>query len=318
MENIENMESSGVFYDAQALAAPIDDFEVLEDELLPPVNEIKRFVRVFFSRKIVVFSSVLLLAIILIAIFANVVAPFDPYTQNLKNVLQEPAGAHLLGTDALGRDLLSRIIHGSRVALLVGIFTVLVAASVGTVIGLIAGFSGGAIQSGIMRTTDAIMAIPNLILSLLIIGVLGSGVPTTVIAIAGGFFPGYIRMVNGQVLSVKQNDYVMAERAMGASWGRIVFKHVLPNCMSPIIVMMTMMLGTSIMAEAGLSYLGLGITPPTAAWGAMCYDGYKYLMTRPLLSIAPGFAIMLLVFSFNMVGDGLRDALDPRLRGTLD
>ncbi|MDR0469857.1 MAG: ABC transporter permease [Peptococcaceae bacterium] len=312
------MDNREVFFNDQMAIIPEDDFKVLDDELLPPVNEVKRFIRVFFSRKIVVFSAVLLTLIILIALFADVAAPYDPYKQNLKNVLQMPSGANILGTDALGRDLFSRIIHGSRVALLVGIFTVIVAASIGTVIGLIAGFSGGAVQTVIMRATDAIMAIPNLILSLLIIGILGSGVPTTVIAIASGFFPGYIRMVNGQVLSVKQNDYVMAERAMGASWGRIAFKHVLPNCMSPIIVMMTMMLGTSIMAEAGLSYLGLGITPPTAAWGAMCYDGYKYLMTHPLLSIAPGFAIMLLVFSFNMVGDGLRDALDPRLRGTLD
>ncbi|MCL1804490.1 MAG: ABC transporter permease [Clostridiales bacterium] len=312
------MDNSQVFYDSQIPVIPTDEFEVLEDELLPPVNEIKRFFRVLFSRKIVLFAAILLVAIIIIAVFANAVAPFDPYTQNLKNVLQEPDGTHLLGTDALGRDLLSRIIHGARVALLVGFFTVMVAAAVGTTIGLVAGFAGGAIQSVIMRITDAITSIPNLIISLLIVGILRAGVTSVVIAVAAGMFPGYIRMVNGQVMSVKQNDYVMAERAMGASWGRIAFKHILPNCMSPIIVMMTMMLGGSIMAEAGLSYLGIGITPPTAAWGAMCYDGYKYLMTRPLLSIAPGFAIMLLVFSFNMIGDGLRDALDPRLRGTLN
>ena len=297
---------------------PEEEFEVLEDALLPPVNEFKRFMRVFFARRIVVFASVLLVLIIIVALFANVIAPYSPYDQNLKNVLQLPDSAHLLGTDALGRDLLSRIIHGARVALLVGFFTVLVASAVGTTIGLIAGFSEGIVQDLIMRATDAIMAIPNLVLSLLIVGTMRPGVSTVVIAVAAGMFPGYIRMVNGQVLSVKQNDYIMAERAMGASWGRIIFKHILPNCMSPIIVMMTMMLGGSIMAEAGLSYLGIGITPPTAAWGAMCYDGYKYLMTRPLLSIAPGFAIMLLVFSFNMIGDGLRDALDPRLRGTLD
>ena len=295
-----------------------DEFEVLEDALLPPVNEVRRSFRVFFSRKIVVFAAIMLVTIIFVALFADVVAPYGPYDQDLRNVLALPNSTHLLGTDALGRCLLSRIIHGSRVALLVGIFTVIVAASVGTCLGLVAGFSEGILQTVIMRTTDAIMAIPGLILSLLIVGALRGGVTTVVIAIAAGFFPGYIRMVNGQVLSVKQNDYVMAERAMGASWGRIVFQHILPNCMSPIIVMMTMMLGTSIMAEAGLSYLGIGITPPTAAWGAMCHDGYRYLMTRPMLSIAPGFAIMLLVFSFNMVGDGLRDALDPRLRGTLD
>ena len=299
-------------------AIPEEEFEVLEEALLPPVNEFKRFFRVFFARKIVVFAAVLLVTIIFVALFADVVAPFDPYQQNLRNVLQLPDSVHWLGTDSLGRDLLSRIIHGSRVALLVGFFTVLIAASVGTTIGLIAGFAGGPVQNAIMRTNEAIMAIPNLCLSLLIVGILRAGVTSVVIGVAAAMFPGYIRMVNGQVMSVKQNDYVMAERSMGASFMRIAFKHILPNCISPIIVMMTMMLGASIMAESGLSYLGIGITPPTAAWGAMCNDGYKYLMTRPLLSIAPGFAIMLLVFSFNMVGDGLRDALDPRLRGTLN
>ncbi|MCL1849650.1 MAG: ABC transporter permease [Clostridiales bacterium] len=297
---------------------PDDDFQVLDDALLPPVNEFKRFFRVFFTRKITIFAFVLLVCIILTAIFADFVAPFDPYEQDLRNVRALPNSRNLLGTDALGRDLLSRIIHGSRVAIMVGIFTVLVAASIGTTIGLIAGFSGGAVQAVIMRTTDALMAIPNLILSILIIGTLKAGVPSVILAIAMGMFPGYIRMVNGQVMHVKQNDYVMAERSMGASWWRIAFRHILPNCMSPIIVMMTMMLGSSIMAESGLSYLGLGITPPTAAWGSMCHDGYKYLMERPLLSIAPGFAIMMMVFSVNMVGDGLRDALDPRLRGTLN
>ncbi|MDR1205504.1 MAG: ABC transporter permease [Peptococcaceae bacterium] len=296
---------------------PEDEFEVLEDQLLPPVNEFKRFIRVFFARKIVIFGAALLGLMILTAILADVVAPYGPYAQDLKNVLAGPTGAHILGTDSLGRDLFSRIIHGTRVALLVGFFSVIVGASVGTVIGLIAGFSEGILQTLLMRATDAIMAIPSLVLSLLIVGALKNGIPAVVIAVAVSMFPGYIRMVNGQVLSVKQNDYIMAEKAMGASWGRIIFQHILPNCMSPIIVMMTMMMGTSIMAEAGMSFLGIGITPPIAAWGAMCYDGYKYLMTNPLLSIAPGFAIMLLVFSFNMVGDGLRDALDPRLRGTL-
>ena len=300
------------------LLIPEDEFVVLDDALLPPVNEFKRFIRVFFARKIVVFAAVLLTVIIIAALGADFIAPFNPYEQNLRNVLAYPDSVHWLGTDALGRDLLSRIIHGARVALLVGFFTVIVAASVGTTIGLVAGFSSGLVDDVIMRITDSIMAIPNMILSLLIVGILRAGVTSVVIAVAGGMFPGYIRMMRGQVLSAKQNDYVLAERAMGASWGRIVFKHILPNCMSPIIVMMTMMLGGSIMAEAGLSYIGIGITPPTAAWGAMCYDGYKYLMTRPMLSIAPGFAIMMLVFSFNMIGDGLRDALDPRLRGTLD
>lgn len=291
--------------------------EVLEEELLPPVNEFKRFVKVFFRRKIVLVGFVLVIIILLVAALADVIAPFSPYEQDLYNVLAIPGGAHLLGTDALGRDLFSRIIHGTRIALAVGVSTVLVSAAIGTLIGLVAGYAEGMLQTVIMRLTDAMMAVPSLILQIIIANVLKSGVPGVVLAVAITLFPGYIRLINGQVLSLKQNDYVLAARSMGSAKSRIVLRHILPNCLSPLIVQMTMMMGVAIMAEAGLSFLGLGILPPTAAWGSMAYDGYRYLMMRPLLSLAPGFAIMILVFSFNMVGDGLRDALDPRLRGSL-
>ena len=257
------------------------------------------------------------MVVLLTAALADLIAPYDANEQNLYNVLAEPSAEHLLGTDALGRDLLSRIIHGSRIALLVGVCTVLISASIGTLIGLIAGFSEGPVQSIIMRATDAIIAIPALILQLLIANILKSGVFGVVFAVGLTLFPGYIRLINGQVLSLKQNDYILASRSMGDTRRHIVARHILPNCISPLIVMMTMMMGASIMAEAGLSFLGLGITPPTPAWGGMCRDGYQYLMTRPLLSIAPGAAIMVLVFAFNMVGDGIRDALDPKLRGSL-
>ena len=295
-----------------------EEFVVLEEELLPPVNEFKRFVRVFFKRKIVTVGFILMVLVLLVAALADVISPYDPYDQDLMNVLAAPTSDHLLGTDALGRDLLSRIIHGSRIALVVGVCTVLVAASIGTIFGLIAGFVGGAVSSIIMRLTDALIAIPSLILMLLIASVLKYGILGVVFAVGLTMFPAYIRLINGQVLSVKQNDYVLAGRVMGAKSSRLMLRHILPNCISPLIVMMTMMMGGSIMAEAGLSFLGLGITPPLAAWGGMCRDGYQYLMRSPLLSIAPGFAIMILVFAFNMVGDGIRDALDPRLRGSLD
>ena len=295
-----------------------DEFEILEEQLLPPVKEFKRFVRVFFKRKIVVVGFVLVVIVLLTAALADVIAPFDPYEQNLSNVLASPSGEHLLGTDALGRDLLSRIIHGTRIALIVGVCTVLISATIGTAFGLIAGFMGGKVSSLIMRLTDALIAIPSLILMLLVASVLKYGIVGVVVAVGITMFPAYIRLINGQVMSVKQNDYVMSARSMGAKSRRIMLKHILPNCLSPLIVMMTMMMGSSIMAEAGLSFLGLGIVPPLAAWGGMCRDGYQYLMRQPLLSIAPGFAIMLLVFAFNMVGDGLRDALDPKLRGSLD
>ena len=294
-----------------------NQFEILEEQLLPPVNEFKRFIRVFFRRKIVIVGFVLVIIVLFTGLFADQIAPYDANEQNLYNTLAEPSPEHILGTDALGRDLLSRIIQGTRIALLVGVFTVLISASIGTLIGLIAGFAQGPINNIIMRATDAIIAIPALILQLLIANILNRGVAGVVFAVGLTLFPGYIRLINGQVLSLKQNDYVMASRSMGDKKRHIIIRHILPNCISPLIVMMTMMMGASIMAEAGLSFLGLGITPPTPAWGGMCRDGYQYLMTRPLLSIAPGAAIMILVFAFNMVGDGIRDALDPKLRGSL-
>jgi ABC-type dipeptide/oligopeptide/nickel transport system permease subunit len=231
-------------------------------------------------------------------------------------VLDPPTSLHPLGTDQLGRDLLSRIIYGSRVAIVIGLVCVGVSALIGVAIGLVAGFSHRIVNDILMRVTDAIMAIPGLILTLLIVSVIGNGMVGVIIAVSIGMFPGYIRLVNGQVLSVKQNDYILAEMAIGAKSTRIILKHILPNVLSPLIVLMTMMMGGAIMSEAMLSFLGLGLTPPTAAWGAMCYGGYKFLTTRPLLSLMPGFMIMLLVFGVNMIGDGLRDALDPRMRGS--
>ncbi len=294
------------------------EFRVLDEQLLPPVNEFKRFWRVFFKRKVVLIGFIVVLLFVFAAFFAKWVAPYDPNEADYYAVMTQPDAHHLLGTDTLGRDLLSRIIYGTQIALEVGLITVIISAAIGTVIGLVAGYATGAVQAIIMRITDAIMAIPSLILQLLISQVVGHGTFGVVVAISLTLFPGYIRLICGQVQSIKQNDYVQAERCMGATKSRILFKHILPNCVSPLIVQMTMMMGVAILSEAALSFLGLGITPPTPAWGSMCYDGYQYLMTNPLLSIAPGLAIMLLVLSFNMVGDGLRDALDPRLRGSLN
>jgi len=295
-----------------------EEFDLVEEHQLPKVNEFKRFVRVFFRRKIVLVSFCVIVLILLVALFADFVAPQGPNDQNLANTLAQPSAQYLLGTDALGRCLLSRIIHGSRIALLVGVATVLIAASIGTVIGLAAGFSGKYAEGVIMRGTDAVISMPPLILMLLIASILGQGVLGAIVAVGLAMFPGYIRLVYGQVLTVKQNDYIMASRAMGDKKTRIARRHIFPNIVSPLIVMMTMSMGTSIMAEAGLSFLGLGISPPTPAWGSMTRDGYQHLSTRPLLAIAPGIAIVILVFAYNMVGDGIRDALDPKLRGSLD
>ena len=291
--------------------------QLIREEPLPKVNEFRRFVRVFLSRGVVVFGIVTIGLAILAAILAPLIAPYDPYAQSLDSVLQSPSLSHLLGTDSLGRDTLSRIIFGTRITLMVGVGTVLIAACLGTIVGLIAGYFGGWTSTIIMRFTDGIMAWPPLLLALVIAALLGTGVKGVVIAISFALFPGYIRLINGQVLSVKENEYVMAARSVGVGRVGIMFRHILPNCLSPLIVQMTMMMGLAIITEATLSFLGLGIKPPSAAWGSMVYDGYKYLVMRPILSIAPGVAIGLVVFAFNMIGDGLRDALDPRLRGTL-
>ena len=286
-------------------------------EAPPRVSEFRRFRRVFLSRKVVVIGLVIIIALILTAILAPWVAPYNPYKQNLDQTLQKPNSEHLLGTDVLGRDTLSRVIYGTRTSLLVCFIAVGVAATIGMSLGLIAGYFGGTTFMIIMRLMDALMSLPMIALALIIASMLGSGIKNVMIALGIGLMPGYTRLMCGQVLSAKENEYVMAGRAMGASNLRIMLAHILPNCFPPLIVLMTMMLGTTILAEAGLSFLGIGLEPPGAAWGAMVSDGYRYLLKNPVLSFAPGVAIMLVVFAFNMVGDGLRDALDPRLRGTL-
>jgi peptide/nickel transport system permease protein len=286
-------------------------------EAPPRVSGWRRFRRVFFQRKLVAFGLVVLALLVFTAIFAPWLAPHDPYRGELADSLSQPSGEYLLGTDIQGRDTLSRLIYGTRTALLVGFVTVGVAATAGIALGLIAGHFGGIIGMIIMRFMDALMGFPMLLLALVIAAVLGSGIHNVIIALSVAMTPGYARTMYGLTLSIRENDYVLAQRAMGASNLRIVAGHILPNALPPMIVLVTLQLGSLILAEAGLSFLGIGIQPPGAAWGAMVFDGYRYLRSNPVLSFAPGLAIMLVVFAFNMVGDGLRDALDPRLRGLL-
>lgn len=283
----------------------------------PRISGWKRFSRVFLRRKVVAFGLIVIVVLIFVAIFAPVVAPYDPLKTDLKNIRAEPSWEHWLGTDTLGRDVLSRIIYGSRSSLVIGIVAVGVAAGIGMTLGLIAGYFGGVSHSIIMRFIDAMMSIPMILLALTIAALLGAGLTNIVIALGIAMIPPYARLMSAQALTVKEHDYVAFARAIGASDMRTMVQHVAPNCFPPLIVLMTMMLGGAILAEAGLSFLGVGIRPPTPTWGAMVSEGYRYLLTSPWLSIAPGVAIMLTVFAFNMVGDGLRDALDPRLRGTL-
>jgi peptide/nickel transport system permease protein len=292
--------------------------KTVESVINPPlISEFERFRRVFLSRKVVVFGLIIILILILTAIFAPLLAPYDPYRVNLNAQLLQPSREYLLGTDDVGRDVLSRIIYGTRTSLLVGIVSVGIAASIGMMLGLLAGYFGGITYIIIMRLMDAMMSLPMILLALVIASILGGGLKNVMIALGIGLIPGYARLMCGQTLSVKENEYVIAGRAIGASNQRIMFRHILPNSFPPLMVMMTTMLGMAILAEAGLSFLGVGIEPPGAAWGSMVNEGYKYLRTNPVLSFAPGISIMLVVFAFSMVGDGLRDALDPRLKGTL-
>ncbi len=283
----------------------------------PVKKEIKRIFRVLLGRKLVTFGMVVLILFFLVALLAPLLAPYDPYEANMTDILTPISGSHLFGTDTLGRDVLTRVIYGSQTSLVVGLVAVGLAAVIGMVLGLIAGFYGGIVDTIIMRIMDAIMSVPTILLAVTISALLKGGMRNVIISIGISLIPSYARLMCSQVMVVKQNDYILASKAFGAKNMRTMLSHILPNCFPPLIVLLTMQVGHAILSEASLSFLGVGITPPTAAWGSMVSEGYQQLLRAPILSIIPGLALMLVVFSFNMVGDGLRDALDPKLRNTL-
>jgi peptide/nickel transport system permease protein len=283
----------------------------------PRFSEFRYFWHVFTSRAIVVFGLIVVFATILVAIFAPFIAPYDPYKVAPDQSLMQPSRQHILGTDILGRDTLSRVIYGSRISLIVGIFAVGMGALTGILLGLIAGYMGGIIQTVIMRIMDAIMSIPPVVLAMTIALMLGGGLRNIIIAFSVSMMPLYARLTCGMVLSAKEQDYIIASRSIGSGTLRIMLRHVLPNCFPPLIVAITMQIGMIMLGEAALSFLGVGIQPPSAAWGSMVNEGYKFLLTNPVLSFAPGLAVVLVVFAVNMVGDGLRDAFDPRFRGMI-
>jgi peptide/nickel transport system permease protein len=283
----------------------------------PGISRSQSFIQIFFGRKIAVFGAVVILVMIVVAIFAPLIAPYDPYQQNLREALQQPSRDHLLGTDPFGRDTLSRIIYGARPSLAVGLVSVGIGALLGMSIGLLGGYFGGIVDAVTMRAIDALMFIPPLILALAIGAALGGGLGNVMISLGIALTPTYARLMRCEVLTVKQAEYVTAGRAIGCRDVRLMLVHVLPNTLPPLIVLITLNLGTAILTEAALSFLGLGIAPPGAAWGAMVNDGYRYLLSNPILSFAPGLCIMLVVLAFNLAGDGVRDALDPRLRGVI-
>jgi len=251
-----------------------------------------------------------------LAIFAPLLAPYSPYDQDLYHVLAPPSAAHWLGTDNLGRDLLSRLLYGTRVSLFVGVVSSLVSAMIGVLIGLFAGFRGGITDAIIMRITDAFLCFPPLIFILAMSAALGPGLHNVMLSFALFGWTGFARITRGQVLLVRELPFIEAVRSVGVPPLRIMIRHVLPNIVAPVIVAFTITIGIAILVESGVSFLGLGVQPPTASWGKELRIGFTYLEAAPLFSIAPGVMISLAIISFNFVGDGLRDALDPRLRGT--
>ncbi|MDQ3694637.1 MAG: ABC transporter permease [Chloroflexota bacterium] len=256
-----------------------------------------------------------LLLVIGLAIFAGFVAPFDP-TSQLTERLTPPNGIYWLGTDEFGRDVFSRVIWGTRISLYVGVIAVAIALVIGVTLGLVSGYYGGWADSIIMRFVDILFAFPTIVLAIAITGILGPSLTNATIAIGLVYAPVFARVMRGPVLSVVHLEYVQAARTVGASDGRIVWRHVFPNVTAPLIVQTTLALSTAILAEAALSFLGLGTQPPTPSWGTMLGTGRRFLELSPWVAIFPGVAIMLTVLAFNLLGDGLRDVLDPRLRGS--
>lgn len=262
-------------------------------------------------------SGFVILIILLAAITAPWITPYDPYQPRVGPRLHAPSFKYFLGTDSLGRDMLSRIIIGSQVALLVGTTSIALGVGIGTLIGLISGWTGGLVDQIAQRFIDAMMAIPGLVLAMALASVLGTGLDKLILALSIFSIPVAARTVRGSVLSAKTQAYVEAARALGSSAGRMMFRHVLPNTMAPIIVIVSIQIGTTILAEAALSFVGLGVQPPTPSWGQLLSGaGRTYMERAPWLAIFPTLAISITVLAFNFFGDGLRDVLDPRLRGS--
>ncbi|GGB54027.1 ABC transporter permease subunit [Virgibacillus dakarensis] len=256
----------------------------------------------------------IILILILTAIFAPMIATHNPIEQNIIDRYQAPSSDHLLGTDELGRDIFSRIVHGSRISIQIGVIAVGIALIVGVLLGGIAGYFGRWVDQIIMRIIDIMMAFPSILLAIALVAVLGPSLRNAMIAVGIVGVPQFARIVRSAVLSVKETEYVEAARAIGAKHGRVLMQHVLPNCLAPIIVQTTLSIGTAILDAAGLSFLGLGAQPPTPEWGAMLSDGRAALQNAPWVVAFPGIAIFFVVLGFNLFGDGLRDALDPRLK----
>ncbi|MDO4265857.1 MAG: ABC transporter permease [Eubacteriales bacterium] len=283
--------------------------EIGENETF--MDKLRQLIR---QNKLAAFSAVLIILIILIAVAAPLLAPYDPAAQSLRDRLSAPSLAHPMGTDKLGRDILSRVIYGARVSLVIGLVPTFISMFIGTILGLFAGYYGGKTDFIIMRLADIMLAFPSLLLAMVVMYTLGGGIINIFVALSLVNWASTARVVRAQTLSLKEAEYVEAARSIGVKKTTIIFRHILPNCLPSLIVLFTLNIPSAILSESSLSFLGIGAQPPSASWGLAVTEGKKYLFSEPWIPLAPSFAIMILVMAFNFLGDGLRDVLDPYLK----
>ena len=286
----------------------------MKNKKLKKQSQLLEILKRLAKNKAAMVGLVIIVIMALIAVFAPWIAPYSYEQAASYNIFQPFSKEHLLGTDQLGRDILSRLIYGSRYSLKIGIYSVAMAASAGAVIGSLAGYFGGVVDDVIMRILDIINSIPGLVLSIAVAAILGPGFTNCIIALAFGTTPMYARMIRASILNIRKMEYLEAATSINCSSARIIFRHILPNAISPLIVMATMSVAQSILTAASLSFIGLGVQPPEPEWGAMLADARTHLRQYPRLVLVPGITIMIAVLSLNILGDGLRDAMDPKLK----
>lgn len=277
-------------------------------------SQTREIISRFMKNKVAVAGFFIILLLVFCALFPSLIAPYSYETMSTGPSFASPSAEHLFGTDEFGRDIFSRVIYGTRTSLAIGLLSVLIACVLGTILGCISGYYGNLADNLIMRAVDILLAIPNLMLAISIVAALGRSQTNLILALGIGATGGFARVVRGQILTVKEQEYIEVARAIGASDLRIIFCHILPNCLAPIIVQISISVGSSILGAAGMSFIGLGIAPPNPEWGAMLSAGRSFFRDHWFVETFPGLAIMLAVFAFNLFGDGLRDALDPRLK----
>lgn len=288
--------------------------ESAEAEIAPNKTTWQKITSLFKHNKLALVSLIIIILFILMCAFAPLIAPYDPNAQDLANGLKGISADHWLGTDKLGRDVFSRMVYGGRISLMIGLLPTAVSMIIGTLLGLVAGFVGGLIDSIIMRLADICMAFPSLLLAMVVSYTIGTGFLTIFLALSFVSWAGTARVVRSEVLSLREKEYVEAAMSIGVKKSIIMLRHILPNCVPTLIVLLTTNIPGNILTESSLSFLGIGAQPPDTSWGLMVYQTKAYLQTNPVITLAPGIAILILVVAFNFFGDAIRDALDPRLQ----